>query len=110
MIAHKNGRMVLAAIFTIATVTAVAAAAITTVSQKARAFATAAVQIAHGDTIRFSNDDEFIHQIYVESPGFTYESDEQPPGTKVDVVFTKSGTFEVRCHIHPKMLLHVDVH
>jgi plastocyanin len=79
------------------------------VSQKARAFSTAHVQISRGDTLSFSNDDKFIHQVYVESPAFTYESDEQPPGTNVDVTFPKPGLFEVRCHIHPKMLLQVDV-
>jgi plastocyanin len=46
--------------------------------------------------------------IGVQSPSFAFESAEQPPGDTVDVRFTAAGTFEVRCHIHPKMLLHVD--
>jgi plastocyanin len=84
------------------------AAGIATVSQKGRAFAVRDVQIARGDTVRFENDDEFTHQIYVQSPSFAFESVEQPPGDAVNVRFTAGGTFEVRCHIHPKMLLHVD--
>jgi plastocyanin len=84
------------------------AAGIATVSQKGRAFAVRDVQIARGDTVRFNNDDEFTHQIYVQSPSFGFESPEQTPGQTVDVRFTAAGTFEVRCHIHPKMLLHVD--
>jgi plastocyanin len=85
------------------------AAGVATVSQKNRAFGVHDVQIAQGDTIHFTNDDDFTHQIYVQSPSLTYESEEQDPGQAVDVRFPVPGTFEVRCHIHPKMLLHVDV-
>ncbi|HEX2940071.1 MAG TPA: hypothetical protein VHO91_03425 [Rhodopila sp.] len=86
------------------------AAGMVAVTQKGRKFSASDIQILRGDTIRFNNEDKFVHQIYVESPNFTYESDEQPPGNNIDVIFTKSGLFEVRCHIHPKMLLRVDVH
>jgi plastocyanin len=82
---------------------------IMTITQQGRAFSSGTVQIVRGETVRFSNVDKFIHQVYVESPSFNYESDEQAPGNDVDVAFLKTGTFEVRCHIHPKMLLHVDV-
>ncbi len=80
------------------------AAQIHNVSQKGRMFQAREIDIARGDTIRFSNDDEFLHQIYVKSPSFTFESDEQAPGQSIDVRFPE-GTFEVRCRIHPKMLL-----
>ena len=56
-----------------------------------------------------TNDDKFVHQIYVASPSMSYESNEQPPGTNVEISFPTAGTFDVRCHIHPKMLLKVDV-
>ena len=98
------------ALFPLAALSLSAVAANTVVvAQKARAFGTGQLQVTRGDTISFDNEDKFTHQIYVESPTFTYESDEQPPGTHVDVTFPKTGLFEVRCHIHPKMLLHVDV-
>ena len=79
------------------------------VSQKDRAFAVRSARIAQGGTIRFTNDDEFSHQVFVQSPGFSYESDEQQPGHAVDVTFPQKGTFDVQCRIHPKMHLHVDV-
>ena len=85
------------------------AAGIATVSQQGRAFLVHYVQIAPGDTVRFTNNDDFTHQVYVNSPSFTYESAEQEPGQVVDVRFPMAGAFEVRCHIHPKMLLRVDV-
>jgi len=38
-----------------------------------------------------------------------FDSDEQAPGDIVDVKFPNSGEFDVRCGIHPRMLLHVSV-
>lgn len=90
-------------------VAALAATAVT-VTQKGRAFDVTSVQIARGQTIHFNNNDQFLHQVYVAASSFGFESEEQEPGTAVDLQFTKAGLFEVRCHIHPKMLLQVDVH
>jgi plastocyanin len=80
-----------------------------TVVQKGRSFRPKTIEISAGDTIEFSNEDEFIHQIYVASDNLKFDSAEQPPGQKVHVTFPASGTFPVRCHIHPKMLLTVTV-
>jgi plastocyanin len=85
------------------------AATIHTVSQKGRDFALREVVIAHGDSIRFTNEDEFLHQIYVDSKDITFDSAEQRPGQAIDVNFPQAGTFPVRCHIHPKMLISVRV-
>ena len=79
------------------------------VSQKQRAFSVQEIRIHPGDTVRFDNDDDFSHQIFVQSSSFSYESDEQDPGHTVDVTFPKTGTYDVQCHIHPKMHLRVDV-
>ncbi len=81
----------------------------TTVIQKHRAFTIESITIARGQTLVFSNEDGFTHEIYVETPQFTFESDEQEPGTQVPVTFPVSGHFVVHCHIHPKMHLDVDV-
>lgn len=80
-----------------------------TIVQIGRAFQPGEVTIAAGDTLTFRNQDEFIHQIYVKSDAMNFDSDEQPPGRDVLLKFTASGTFRVRCHIHPKMLLIVHV-
>ena len=87
---------------------AASCAGLATVAQRGRAFSTPSVQVARGDTVRFVNDDAFLHQIFVESPAFKFESDEQEPGQNVDVRFASAGTFTVRCHIHPKMALQVE--
>lgn len=80
-----------------------------TIVQNGRAFHPTEVAIVHGMTLNFSNQDEFIHQIYVDAPGFSYDSAEQNPGQVFRIAFPNAGTFAVRCHIHPKMLLTVHV-
>lgn len=79
------------------------------ISQKGRAFAVRSIAIARGDTLQFTNDDEFLHQIYIKSNTMNFDSDEQAPGETISVRFPDSGTFDVRCHIHPTMLLVVTV-
>ncbi|HEY1632267.1 MAG TPA: hypothetical protein VGF56_13200 [Rhizomicrobium sp.] len=79
------------------------------VVQNGRAFHPLEIAINRGETLDFSNQDEFIHQIYVDSPAFKYDSAEQPPGETLHIAFPDAGTFPIRCHIHPKMLLTVHV-
>jgi plastocyanin len=77
--------------------------------QMGRAFHPGETTIARGETLIFSNHDDFIHQIYVASNAMSFDSAEQSPGQNVEVTFPATGTFEVRCHIHPKMRLVVHV-
>lgn len=80
-----------------------------TIVQKGRRFAPAEVSINRGDSLTFTNEDDFIHQVYVAARNFAFDTDEREPGQNITQKFTESGTFEVRCHIHPKMKLSVDV-
>ena len=80
-----------------------------TIVQNGRAFHPAEITIPAGSTLDFSNQDEFIHQIYVDTNDFGYDSEEQPPGVVFHITFPDPGTYFVRCHIHPKMLLTVHV-
>jgi plastocyanin len=80
-----------------------------TIVQIDRSFKPSEITIAAGDSLAFSNQDEFIHQIYVDSDAIDYDSAEQPPGKVITIPFPKSGDFPVRCHIHPKMLLTIHV-
>lgn len=79
------------------------------VSQRNRAFNFKRITVTGGDTVQFANDDEFIHQIYVDTKEFSIDTAESPPGQTINVKFTVAGSFEVHCHIHPKMLLVVAV-
>ena len=77
-----------------------------TIVQKNRRFSLAEIAIKRGESLTFTNADEFIHQMYVDG---LFDSDERLPGQTLTEDFPKTGTFEVRCHIHPKMKLVVRV-
>ncbi len=77
-----------------------------TIVQKGRRFSIPEVTIRRGESLTFTNDDEFIHQIYADT---LFDSDERAPGQTLTETFDRAGTFEVRCHIHPKMKLVVHV-
>jgi plastocyanin len=81
-------------------------AATDVVVQKGRAFRPSEVSIARGDTVTFTNDDNYIHQVYVEG---LFDSTEKAPGENLNETFPQTGTFQVRCHIHPTMKLTVRV-
>ena len=85
------------------------AAGTQTIVQSGRAFHPDQIAINAGDTLHFTNQDEFIHQIYVQSDEMSVDTDEKAPGESVDIRFPAAGTFEVHCHIHPKMRLVVTV-
>ena len=85
------------------------AAAPVVVTQIKRTFSVRELHVQRGDVVRFSNADEFLHQIYIDSKNFKFSSKEQSPGETIDMTFPASGMLEVRCEIHPKMLLNVTV-
>ena len=85
---------------------ALAADAAHTIVQKDRAFHPGEVTIGRGESLTVTNNDQFIHQIYAIGQ---FDSEEKSPGENLTESFTRSGTFEVRCHIHPKMKLVVHV-
>ena len=90
-----------------AAVTAAAGHAADTVNvvvQKGRAFHPAEMTIGRGETLTFTNEDNYLHQIYVDG---LFDSDEKAPGENLKEVFTVAGTFQVRCHIHPTMKMTV---
>jgi plastocyanin len=76
------------------------------ISQKGRAFRPGEVTIDRNQSLAFTNEDSFIHQIYVDG---LFDSEEKEPGEVLNETFPRSGTFRVRCHIHPIMRLIVHV-
>lgn len=80
------------------------------VRQKNREFSRDDISLVRGEKVRFTNEDEFLHQVYVETVSFAFDSNEQSPGEDVEVAFTVPGEYEVRCDIHPRMSLKVIVH
>lgn len=82
----------------------------TLVSQKDREFSTTSLSLHAGDTVRFSNDDDVVHNISVREPGGTNRKGViEKPGDKIAVTFDQVGAYMVYCLIHPKMRLSVQV-
>jgi plastocyanin len=80
------------------------------ITQKWRAFHPLTLTINRNDTLQFFNDDgDLLHHAYVESDTFSFDSGDQLPGTRTNVIFSVPGTFNVLCGIHPKMKLIVTV-
>ena len=74
--------------------------------QKGRAFRPGEVTIMRGESLTFTNEDSFVHQVYVEGQ---FDTEEKGPGENINQTFLRSGTFQVRCHIHPTMKMTVHV-
>lgn len=80
------------------------------VSQKGREFNPGEISIARGATIQIINDDgDLLHHAYIDSKRFSFDSGDQQPGSKTNIMFSETGDFTIRCAIHPKMKLVVHV-
>jgi plastocyanin len=62
-----------------------------------------------GDAIRFVNDDDVDHNVFVPTAGHATDLGKQEPGSKTVLPLAKGGSFEVECVIHPDMLMVVEV-
>ena len=79
------------------------------VNQKNKTFDPASVTIRAHHFITIKNDDDTVHHAYCSTADFKYNSGPQQVGTSVNIMFPKPGTYEVRCAIHPQMVLVVNV-
>jgi len=79
------------------------------VSQKNRTFDPKLLKAKLGDTVLFLNDDRYAHNLYSETPGFEFNIRKQMPGESDSITLDKVGEIEVRCAIHPRMRLKIDV-
>ena len=91
-------------------VTATAAAAEDViVTQQDKAFSEEEVTIKAGDSITFVNNDTTTHNVYSRSKGNQFDSGAQGPNESMTQVFSSPGKVKVRCAIHPRMKLTVNV-
>ena len=80
-----------------------------TVTQNGRAFSERHLTIRAGDTVKFVNDDDVMHNVYSVTEGQAFDLGAQGPATTATHTFTTPGKVRVRCAIHPKMKLDVVV-
>ena len=62
-----------------------------------------------GDTIRFVNDDETDHNVFVATADHALDLGKQEPGTGIELVLRTPGSFDVECVFHGHMQLKVEV-
>jgi plastocyanin len=80
------------------------------IDQQHKEFIPDNITIKAGDTLVFSNHDSRVHNILVVNPdGLAKDEGLQKPDVVLRHTFTTPGAYEVRCAIHPEMLLTVTV-
>lgn len=70
------------------------------------------LKIKAGDTLVFANRDEVSHNVSAKNNGeVLFNVDLQRPGKKNDkeIVIVKKGEYEIKCAIHPKMMIKLKV-
>jgi len=80
-----------------------------TITQEDKAFSAKEVTIKAGDSITFVNNDSVTHNVYSRSKGNKFDSGAAASDTSMTQVFNTPGKVKVRCAIHPRMKLTVNV-
>lgn len=79
------------------------------VGQKGKEFTVKSVDIKVGDTVKFTNDDPFQHNVFSVSDVKEFDLGSYPQGQSKSVTFDKPGVVEVECSIHPNMQMVINV-
>lgn len=77
--------------------------------QKNKSFSAKEIKIKKGDSIKFTNQDPFFHNIFSLSATKAFDLGSYGNGESKSVVFDKAGQVDVECAIHPSMQLSVTV-
>jgi plastocyanin len=104
-------RLAVATAFLMGIVVATSAATTITVGQHGMRFARTSASLAKGDRIIFTNEDDVIHNVHILGPGNDDSKDLglQKAGATLSHKFDRTGTYRVRCNIHPSMRMVVNV-
>ena len=79
------------------------------VDQKGKTFIPHTLTLHVGDTITFTNHDDFAHNAYTDDVANEFDIGMQDTGEKITVKMKAPASFDVECAIHPNMLLEVTV-
>jgi len=85
------------------------AAAEITVTMAGMKYAPAQISASVGDAIRFVNDGDADHNVFVPTAQFATDLGKQQPGQEAVMTIGKAGTFEVECVFHSHMHAVVEV-
>ena len=62
-----------------------------------------------GDTLRFVNDGDVDHNVFVPTKGHAIDLGKQEPGSEATYTLGKAGTFDLECVFHETMTASVEV-
>ncbi len=79
------------------------------VRQTGTSFMPRQIALERGASLVITNDDPYVHHVYIESSQLNFDSGEQRPGQSTNIKFNASGAYLVQCAIHLKMRLSVNV-
>ncbi len=65
-------------------------------------FAPASITITAGETVTWTNNDNFTHNVQFTAGGPTSEPQTMEPGQDVQLEFPTAGTFDYICSLHPQ--------
>src|ERR1700739_1390240 len=104
-------RLAAAFAFLLGVIVSAEAGATVTVGQHGMVFTKSSASLAKGDRMVFTNEDDVIHNIHIFGPGPDESTDLglQKPGSTLTYKFAKSGSYRIRCNIHPAMRMTVAV-
>ena len=79
------------------------------IGQKDKKFSVDRLTVKVGDTVKFTNDDPFFHNVFSLSPASTFDLGSYPQGESRTVKFDEAGEVHIECAIHPSMRMVVEV-
>lgn len=79
------------------------------VTQKGKAFSTKKLAVKVGDSVKFTNEDGFAHNVFSLSDVKGFDLGSFGQGVSRSVTFDKAGSVEVECAVHPDMQMVVEV-
>lgn len=79
------------------------------VGQEGKKFSVDKLEIKVGDSVKFTNQDSFFHNVYSLSDLKTFDLGSYPKGEFRTVTFDKAGVIPVECAIHPNMYMEIHV-
>ena len=79
------------------------------IKQAGKKFSATDLTVAAGETIQYVNDDAVTHNVFSVTPSHRFNLGVMKPGDQGEIAFEDAGTLEVRCAIHPAMVMNVTV-
>ena len=79
------------------------------VGQKDKSFTVKELKIKVGDSVKFTNNDPFFHNVFSLSDAKLFDLGSYPQGESREVVFDQPGDVDVECAIHPNMQMKIHV-